>query len=96
MGALLATVLLFAPVEEAVKAGTLWPVRSRFLRDGRQGAVLGATLSVGFALVEMGLYWKAHAWGHLALVRALLGVTARALCGRRGATRWEHAPGAVS
>jgi hypothetical protein len=89
MPALLATLLLFAPVEEAVKAGSLWPFRTRFLRDGRQGAVLGGAVSIGFGLVEMALYLVGHAWGPLAMVRAAMGLLARTLTG----AAWGHALG---
>jgi hypothetical protein len=89
IGSMLATVLLFAPLEEAVKAGALWAARSRFVRNGRRGAVLGAVLSVGFALVEIGFYLTGTARGLFAVLRAGLALAARAVTG--GA--WGYALG---
>jgi len=84
LASMLATLLVFAPLEEAAKAGAAWPFRSRYLHEGRQGALLGAAVAVGFACVEVALYFtreKSSIPGALAMSRAGLAVVARALTG---------------
>jgi hypothetical protein len=91
MASLFATMLLFAPIEEAVKAGALWPLRSRFARNGRRGAALGAAISIGFSCVELAFYFAARRWGIFTLTRAALALVARALTG----AAWGYALGAT-
>jgi RsiW-degrading membrane proteinase PrsW (M82 family) len=59
-GSMLATLLLFAPLEEGAKAAALWPLRSRWLHRGREGAVLGTAIAIGFASVEVALYLRTN------------------------------------
>src|SRR5215831_7637583 len=58
LAAMMATLLLFAPLEEAAKVGALWPLRSRWLRDAKQGVLLAASVALGFSCVETGFYLR--------------------------------------
>src|SRR4029079_13795238 len=55
LSAMLGTVLLFAPIEEASTTGVLFALRKRFVRGPRDGFLFGSAIAMGFACVELAL-----------------------------------------
>ena len=96
--AILASLLLFAPLEEGAKALAGWPViRGRAVRGPREAIGCASAVATGFSTVESLSYLlDTHragllvgAGGVLALARLLLAVVARLFC----AAVWGYAAG---
>ena len=95
-GALLATFLLAAPLEEALKVGVVWPLyRTRRIDGPRLGVCYASAAGAGFAAIEeLTAVVAAHGSG-MAVLRALVSVPAHLFfagvwgytLGARGRTR---------
>src|SRR5690606_3642344 len=74
-GALLATFLLAAPLEEAVKVAVVWPLfRTRRLSDRRTGVMYAVCAAAGFAAVEALLVReRAGSMPHLRVLAGMCG-----------------------
>lgn len=92
MGALLATFLLAAPLEEALKLFSVWALyRTRRIGNGQVGLAYAASCAAGFALVQsMALVWL-DGTANAHLVRLMLSVPAHLFF----AGAWGYALGAV-
>lgn len=78
LGAALTLLLLFGPLEEAMKLAVVWPsyVRRR-LASGRVGVLFAVAAAGGFASAEISLaYWASGARQWLDLLRALIAIPA--------------------
>jgi RsiW-degrading membrane proteinase PrsW (M82 family) len=79
--AVLATLFLYAPLEEAAKVVALAPIYLRFVRGKREGALLATAVAMGFTCVELALYLRGKPLrgldGVMTGVRALLATVAR-------------------
>jgi multisubunit Na+/H+ antiporter MnhG subunit len=76
-GALLATFLLAAPLEEALKVGVVWPLYSSRRIDGpRLGVCYASAAGAGFAAIEAVLAVIAGHGSGLCVLRALVSVPA--------------------
>jgi hypothetical protein len=98
-GALLATFLLAAPLEEAVKVSVVWPLyRSRRIIDSRLGVAYASAAGAGFSAVKGLLAVLLGTPGGVTVLRALLGVPAQLFfagvwgyaLGARGSKRRGH------
>jgi hypothetical protein len=90
-GALLATFLLAAPLEEAVKVSVVWPLyRSRRIIDPRLGVGYASAAGAGFSAVKGLLVVLLGAPGGITVLRALLSVPAQLFF----AGLWGYALGA--
>jgi len=90
-GALLATFLLAAPLEEAVKVSVVWPLyRSRRIIDPRLGVGYASAAGAGFSAVEGLLVVLLGAPSGVTVLRALLSVPAQLFF----AGLWGYALGA--
>jgi len=77
-GALLATFLLAAPLEEAVKVTVVWPLyRTRRISDSRLGVGYASAAGAGFSAVKGLLAVLLGTPGGVTVLRALLGVPAQ-------------------
>ena len=77
-GALLATFLLVAPLEEALKVSVVWPLyRSRRIDGPRLGVSYAAAAGAGFAAVDGLLMVVLGAGGSVPVLRALLSAPAQ-------------------
>jgi len=85
LSSMLVMLLVFAPVEEASKVAALWPLRSRYLKGGEDGVVLGSAVAMGFASVETALYLRGATLtgyeGTLIVTRVMLATVARIFAG---------------
>lgn len=90
-GALMATFLLAAPLEEAAKVLVVWPLyRTRRIDRAEVGVSYAVAAAAGFAAVEGAwLVWAAEASG-LSLIRTSLSTIAQIWC----AGAWGYALGA--
>jgi len=76
-GALLATFLLAAPLEEALKVGVVWPLyRTRRIDGPRLGVCYASAAGAGFAAVEELIAVVANHGGGVCLLRALVSAPA--------------------
>ena len=76
-GALLATFLLAAPLEEALKVGVVWPLyRTRRIDAPRLGVCYASAAGAGFSAIKGVLVLVLGAPGGVTLLRALLSVPA--------------------
>lgn len=90
-GALMATFLLAAPLEEAAKVLVVWPLyRAQRMDEPRVGAVYAAGAAAGFAAVEGAWLVLAAESAPLALVRATVSAVSQVFC----AGAWGYALGA--
>jgi RsiW-degrading membrane proteinase PrsW (M82 family)/multisubunit Na+/H+ antiporter MnhG subunit len=90
-GALMATFLLAAPLEEAAKVLVVWPLyRARRLSGPRLGMLYAALIGAGFAAVESVLWLWTSEQPLLTAVRCALGVLPHVFC----AGAWGYALGA--
>jgi RsiW-degrading membrane proteinase PrsW (M82 family) len=90
-GALLATFLLAAPLEEGLKVLVVWPMyRARDIRSPVSGVAYATLAAAGFAAGEAASSWLLAAPGALFFVRALAGIPAHLFC----AGVWGYALGA--
>ena len=98
-GALLATFLLAAPLEEALKVSVVWPLyRTRRIEGPRLGLCYASAAGAGFSAVKGVLVLVLGAPGGVTLLRALLSVPAHLFfaglwgyaLGLRGPNRREH------
>ena len=77
-GALLATFLLAAPLEEALKVSVVWPLyRTRRIVDPRLGVGYASAAAAGFSAVKGLLAVLLGTPGGVTVLRALLGVPAQ-------------------
>lgn len=98
-GALLATFLLAAPLEEALKVSVVWPLyRTRRIDGPRLGVAYASAAAAGFSAVKGVLVLLLGAPGGVTLLRALLSVPAQLFfaglwgyaLGSRGPNRRGH------
>lgn len=98
-GALLATFLLAAPLEEALKVSVVWPLyRSRRIADSRLGVCYASAAGAGFSAVEGVMAVLLGAPGGVTVLRALVSVPAQLFfagvwgyaLGARGPNRRGH------
>jgi RsiW-degrading membrane proteinase PrsW (M82 family) len=93
LASMLATMLLFAPLEEASKVSALYALRARFVRGPRDGVLLGTAIAMGFASVELALLLRPASLrgfeGALLLARAAFATMARVFAG----SVWGYALG---
>jgi RsiW-degrading membrane proteinase PrsW (M82 family) len=98
-GALLATFLLAAPLEEAVKVSVVWPLyRSRRILDSRLGVGYAAAAGAGFAAVKGLMAVLLGTPGGVTVLRALVSAPAQLFfagiwgyaLGARGPNRRGH------
>ena len=98
-GALLATFLLAAPLEEALKVSVVWPLyRSRRIADSRLGVCYASAAGAGFSAVEGLMAVLLGAPGGVTVLRALVSVPAQLFfagvwgyaLGARGPNRRGH------
>jgi len=93
LSSMLGTLLLFAPLEEASKAGAVFVFRKRFVRGPRDGVLLGSAVAMGFASVELALLFRGASLkgyeGALLLARAGFATIARVFAG----SMWGYALG---
>jgi len=98
-GALLATFLLAAPLEEAVKVSVVWPLyRSRRIVDSRLGVGYASAAGAGFSAVKGLMAVLLGTPGGVTVLRALVGVPAQLFfagvwgyaLGARGPNRRGH------
>lgn len=76
-GALLATFLLAAPLEEALKVGVVWPLyRTRRVNGPRLGVCYASAAGAGFAAIEEVIAVIANHGSGIALARALVSAPA--------------------
>jgi hypothetical protein len=88
--AMLASLLVYAPLEEATKFAVSWPVaRTRLVESSRDGMVCASAVAAGFATVESAVYLfgarkagllVAGSAGAIVLSRVLLATVARIFC----------------
>jgi hypothetical protein len=88
--AILASVLLYAPLEEAAKLAAAWPIaRTRYVTGSRDGMVCASAVAAAFAAVECGFYLAgarkaglllAGTAGAIVLLRMLVATVARLFC----------------
>src|SRR3954471_18560735 len=77
-GALLATFLLVAPLEEALKVAVVWPLyRSRRIDGPRLGVCYASAAGAGFAAVSSLMVLVLGAGGGVPVLRALLSAPAQ-------------------
>jgi len=77
-GALLATFLLAAPLEEAVKVSVIWPLyRSRRIADPRLGLGYASAVGAGFSAIKGLLSVLLGTPGGVTVLRALVGAPAQ-------------------
>jgi len=98
-GALLATFLLAAPLEEGIKVSVVWPLyRSRRISDSRLGVGYASAAGAGFAAVKGTMVVLLGTPGGVTVLRALLGAPAQLFfagvwgyaLGARGPNRRGH------
>jgi RsiW-degrading membrane proteinase PrsW (M82 family) len=98
-GALLATFLLAAPLEEGLKVSVVWPLyRSRRIADSRLGVCYASAAGAGFSAVEALMAVLLGAPGGVTVLRALVSVPAQLFfagvwgyaLGARGPNRRGH------
>jgi RsiW-degrading membrane proteinase PrsW (M82 family) len=90
-GALLATFLLAAPLEEALKVGVVWPLyRTRRIQGPRLGVCYASAAGAGFAAIEAVIAVVVGHGGGLCVLRALISVPAHLFF----AGLWGYALGA--
>ncbi len=87
---LAALILLFAPVEEALKVAAFYPFHRLQPNQGRRGTIVAATLvALGYATIDTAHYLRGQGLDPLSFARALLAIPTHVFA----AAAWAYAIG---